>query len=115
MKIGIIKCEETLDHCPSTGCFWAIKEKKGKFRDYKSIEIIGLTTCGGCPGRKIVARVRNMKKRGAEVVHLGMCMVEPHPEPPKCPFIQEIKKALKERVDIKIVEGTHPLPEGSYK
>jgi predicted metal-binding protein len=107
MRIGIVKCEETLDYCPSTGCFLAAKKKTGKFRDYEDIEIIGLTTCGGCPGRKIVERVKKMKQKGVEVVHLSTCMVQLHPEPPKCPFIEEIKKALKERVDIKVVEGTH--------
>lgn len=52
MRLGIIRCQQTEDFCPGNGCFKAVKKRKGVFEgSNEEIEIIGFTTCGGCPGK----------------------------------------------------------------
>ncbi|MBN2239168.1 MAG: CGGC domain-containing protein [Dehalococcoidales bacterium] len=104
MKIGIIRCEEHSNNCAGFGCFPAIKDKTGEFKDYDEIEIIGFDTCGGC-GRgkadKILKKGQRLKERGAEVIHLGNCLTGP------CPSVDTYEKALKEELGITVVRGTH--------
>ena len=47
MKLGIIRCLQTEDFCPGTGCFRALREKNGALADIEEeIEIIGFIDCG---------------------------------------------------------------------
>ena len=57
MKAGLIRCIQTEDMGPATACFKVMKEKKLVF-DWitEDIEVIGINTCGGCPGKKAVTR-----------------------------------------------------------
>ena len=58
MKLGIIRCQQTEDYCPGSGCFKAVGNRKGAFAEAnEDIEIIGFANCGGCPGKKAVLRV----------------------------------------------------------
>jgi predicted metal-binding protein len=79
VKIGIIRCDGTLKQCPGTGCFKTIREKSGQFQEYsdQEIELIGMATCGGCPGRDAVRVAQDMVRRGAEVIYLATCVVKP--------------------------------------
>jgi predicted metal-binding protein len=107
MKVGIIRCEEHSSNCSGFHCFKALQEKTGKFNDYDKIEIIGFDTCGGC-GRgkadKIVKRGARLKENGAEVIHLGSCLVEP------CPSLELYEKALKQELGLPVIRGTHGGP-----
>lgn len=104
MKIGIIRCQEFSGQCAGYHCFPAIYGKTGKFAAYETIELVGFDTCGGC-GRnkadKIVARAQKLKKYGAEVIHLGNCMVS------VCPSKDLYIAALRENLEIPVVERTH--------
>lgn len=96
-KIAIIRCDEKAKICPGTTCFKVIREKTAAFEQYgDEIEIIGLDTCGGCGlGKtdKIVAKVENLKQRGAEVIHVSSCVKK------MCPyyelFVEEVGKHSK--------------------
>lgn len=103
-KIGIIRCQEQSLDCAGFSCFPAMRNKTGAFSVYDELEVVGYDTCGGC-GRnkadKIVARAKKMKEHGAEAIHLGTCMVF------SCPSKDLYRKAIQEKVDIKVVEGTH--------
>ncbi len=107
MKIGIIRCDERSDACAGYHCFPALQNKTGKFEEYDEIELVGFEDCGGC-GRgkadKIVARATRLKERGAEVIHLGNCLVGP------CPSKELYEKALVEEIGLPIVKGTHSAP-----
>ncbi|MFC2020263.1 CGGC domain-containing protein [Chloroflexota bacterium] len=107
MKIGIIRCDEHSDTCAGYRCFPAVQNKKGKFEEYDEIELVGFDDCGGC-GRgkadKIVARATRLKEKGAEVIHLGNCLVG------HCPSEELYEAALVEEIGIPIIKGTHPLP-----
>ena len=107
MKIGIIRCQEHSDACAGYHCFPAMQEKSGKFESYDTIELVGFDTCGGC-GRnkadKIIDRAKRLRDRGAEVIHLGNCIVG------ACPSKDMYIEALKTELDMPIVESTHGTP-----
>lgn len=68
MKVGLIRCMQTEDMCPGTTDFKVMKEKKCAFEGIEEeIEVIGVNTCGGCPGKKAVIRAAEMVKRGSVV------------------------------------------------
>ncbi len=105
MKIGIIRCQENSNQCAGYHCFPALQNRAGEYlKVYDSIELVGYDTCGGC-GRnkadKILARALRLKEHGAEVIHLGNCLVS------VCPFKELYEKELKEKVGVPIVEKVH--------
>jgi predicted metal-binding protein len=106
MKIGIIRCDTHSADCAGWHCFPAMREKTGSFADYDTIELVGFDTCGGCgrgTPKNILAKARQLTKQGAEVVHLGCCIVG------DCPFYKKYYKALAAE-GITIAENTHELP-----
>ena len=118
MKIGIIRCEVQSLTCPSTHCLQSIKNKNGEFARYDTVDLIGFYTCGGCDRNradKVINRGLDLKERGAEAIHLGVCMVL------FCPFRDIYEAALKEKTGLSIVRGTHPykppseMPGGGYQ
>ncbi len=77
-KIGIIRCDAYSEDCAGFNCFPALQNKAGQFQKYDEVELVGFDTCGGCgkgKATKIVARAKRLKDRGAEVIHLGNCLV----------------------------------------
>ncbi len=104
MKVGIIRCDEFSEKCAGFHCFPAIWNKTGQFESYDEIELIGFDSCGGC-GRnkadKIVARAVRLKERGAEVIHIGNCIIS------ACPFKEMYIEEMKEKVGLPIIERTH--------
>ena len=55
MKVGLIRCMQTEDMCPASTCLKVMKEKKLAFEEIsENIEVIGVNTCGGCPGKNPV-------------------------------------------------------------
>lgn len=115
MKVGIIRCELVAELCPGTSCFKVIREKKEVFEGVdEDIEIIGFMTCGGCPGKKAVFRVKAMLDKGADTIVLSSCMTKGYPVGKAfvCPNAEEIKKAVealvkKAKPDCKILDWTH--------
>lgn len=52
---------QTEDMCPATACLKVMKEKKLAFDGItEGIEIIGINTCGGRPGKKAITRATEM-------------------------------------------------------
>jgi predicted metal-binding protein len=103
-KIGIIRCQEQSERCGGYSCFPAIRNKSGTFAAYDVVELVGFETCGGC-GRgksdKIVAKAQRLKERGAEVIHLGTCLIG------NCPWKELYVKEVAEKVSIPVIERTH--------
>lgn len=109
VKIGIIICDR-YKSCAGGKCFRSIKEKAGAFDIYKDkdVEVVGYTTCGGCPGGNIEYAPEEMKKNGAEVIHFATGMVVGYPP---CPYINYFKNFIETKYGLKVVVGTHPIPE----
>lgn len=112
IKIGIIICDRYRS-CAGGKCFRAIKEKTGAFSIYtgKDIEVIGYTSCGGCPGGNIEYCPEELKKNGADVIHFATGMIVGYPP---CPYINHFKSFIETKYKLKVVIGTHPIPQKYY-
>ena len=113
-KIGIIICDR-YKTCAGGKCFKAMNNRDGAFNIYSNdeeLELVGYTTCGGCPGGNIEYAPEEMKKNGAEVIHLATGFVVGYPP---CPYLEEFQKFIPEKYGVKVVVGTHPIPEKNYK
>ena len=110
MKVGLIRCMQTEDMCPATTCFKVMKDKKHAFEGIQEdIEVIGVNTCGGCPGKKAVTRAQEMVKRGADTIVLASCISKGNPIGFPCPHAKQMKEAIEKKLGetIKIIDYTH--------
>ncbi|MDP8211116.1 MAG: CGGC domain-containing protein [Candidatus Stygibacter australis] len=108
IKIGIIICDR-YRRCAGGKCLRALKNREGAFCIYETApELVGYTTCDGCPGGNIEYAVGEMIANGAEVIHLATGMIVGYPP---CPYITTFKDFLEKRFEIKVVYGTHPIPQ----
>lgn len=112
VNIGIIICDRYRD-CAGGKCFRAIREREGAFEIYKGkeTEIVGYTSCGGCPGGNIEYAPGEMSKNKVDVIHLATGMVVGYPP---CPRVNYFKKFIETYYGIPVVVGTHPIPEKYY-
>ncbi len=112
VKIGIIICDR-YRNCAGGKCLKALRNREGAFSIYKDkeVELVGYTTCGGCPGGNIEYAPEEMKKNGVEVIHLATGMVVGYPP---CPYVSYFKKFIEEKYGVKVVVGTHPIPQKYY-
>ena len=110
MKVGLIRCMQTEDMCPATTCFKVMDTKKLAFEGVQDeIKIIGINSCGGCPGKKAVTRAVEMVKRGADTIVLASCITRGNPIGFPCPHAEQMKTAIEQKVgeSIKIIDYTH--------
>jgi predicted metal-binding protein len=108
-KIGIIICNR-YQNCGGGKCFRSLQERVGAFSRYpasEEVQIVGYSTCGGCPGGNIEYVPQEMIKNGAEVIHLATGFVVGYPP---CPSIQAFKEFIETRYKVPVVVGTHPIP-----
>jgi predicted metal-binding protein len=111
-KIGIVICDR-YRRCAGGKCFRAMKNKDGAFSKYRhtEIELVGFTTCDGCPGGNIEYAGEEMVKNGAEIIHLATGMIVGYPP---CSHIDTFKAYLEERYGVRVVVGTHPIPNSYF-
>ena len=111
-KIGIIICDR-YRRCAGGKCLKSLKQREGAFERYKGaeVELVGYTSCDGCPGGNIEYAVDEMKKNGAEIIHLATGLIVGYPP---CPHIEYFHDFIKERYNIEVVYGTHPIPQKYY-
>lgn len=110
MKVGLIRCMQTEDMCPATTDFKVMKEKKCAFEGVtEDIDIIGVNTCGGCPGKKAVTRAMEMVKRGADTIVFASCITRGNPIGFACPYSDKMKEAVQKKLgdNIRIIDYTH--------
>ena len=107
-KIGIIICAR-YRNCGGGKCLRALKERAGGFARYlkeEPVELVGFSSCGGCPGGNVEYVPEEMKKNGAEVIHLATGLVVGYPP---CPRIAAFKELIEKKHGLKVVVGTHPI------
>ena len=109
VKLGIIICSR-YENCAGGKCFRALRNREGAFERYKGqdVELAGFAACGGCPGGNVEYAPEEMKKNGAEVIHFATGLVVGYPP---CPYLHTFKAFLETRYNIKVVVGTHPIPQ----
>ena len=112
IKIGIIICDRYRE-CAGGKCFRALKNREGAFESYKDqdVEIVGYTTCGGCPGGNVEYAPAEMQKNGAKVIHLATGFIVGYPP---CPYVEHFCNFIETQYGIKVVVGTHPIPQKYY-
>ncbi len=112
VKIGIIICDR-YHTCTGGKCFRSIKEKNGAFSVYsdQDVDIVGYTTCGGCPGGNIENSMDEFMKNKIDVIHFATGLVVGYPP---CPYIDKFKSFIETNYGLKVVIGTHPIPEKYY-
>lgn len=85
--------------------------REGAFSIYDKetpLELVGYTSCGGCLGGNIEYVPEEMVKNGVEVIHLAIGMVVGYPP---CPRTIIFKNFIEEKYIVKVIIGTHPIPE----
>lgn len=110
MKVGIIICDR-YRQCAGGKCFRSVRERGGAFSRYSAeepLEVVGFTTCGGCPGGNMEYAPEEMLKNGAEAIHLATGLVVGYPP---CPWTDYFQDFIQARYQIPVVIGTHPIPE----
>ncbi|MCU0522753.1 MAG: CGGC domain-containing protein [Anaerolineae bacterium] len=108
VKIGIIICDR-YRRCAGGKCLRALRNREGAFNVYadQEVELVGYTSCDGCPGGNIEYAGEEMVKNGAQVIHLATGLVVGYPP---CPSIETFKAFLEARYHVQVVVGTHPIP-----
>lgn len=111
-RIGIIICHR-YHTCAGGKCLRALRNREGAFARYagREVELVGYTTCGGCPGGNIEYAPAEMQKNGAEVVHLATGLVVGYPP---CPHLDHFREFIPAKYGLEVVVGTHPVPENYF-
>ena len=112
IKIGIIICDRYRT-CAGGKCFRSLRNRDGAFSIYKDkeVELVGYTTCSGCPGGNVEYSPEEMINNGAQVIHLATGLVVGYPP---CPYITQFCDFIKTRYGLEVVIGTHPIPQKYY-
>lgn len=108
-KIGIIRCQQTEDMCPASTCIKVATQGNLAFKELGECEIIGIITCGGCPGKRAIPRSKMLVERGAEVIAFASCIFKGTPIGFPCPNAQQMKESIIRKVgkEIIILDYTH--------
>ena len=108
-KIGIVICDR-YRRCAGGKCLRALNNREGAFSRYEGedVQLVGYTTCAGCPGGNVEYLGDEMVKNGVDVIHLATGLLVGYPP---CPNIETFKKFLEGRYGIEVVVGTHPIPQ----
>jgi predicted metal-binding protein len=112
-KLGIIICDRYRT-CAGGKCLRALREREGAFSRYRDeeVELVGYTTCDGCPGGNVEYAPAEMKRNGADVVHLATGLVVGYPP---CPHIDEFRRFIETKYGMEVVIGTHPVPQNYFE
>ncbi len=110
-RLLIIGCKKTMDVvCVGCSrCLVAANRYEGEFSRYRADKaaVIGITSCGDCPGGTLVPRLGQMKMVNAPLeeeptkIHLAPCLVN-------CPHCDSIVDRMKTKIGLEVVRGTHP-------
>ena len=108
-RIGIIICDRYRT-CAGGKCFRSLRNREGAFSRYRGmdVELVGYTTCDGCPGGNVEYTVDEMSGNGAQVIHLATGLIVGYPP---CPYITEFKDYIQTKYGLEVVYGTHPIPQ----
>jgi predicted metal-binding protein len=109
VKVGIIICDRYRT-CAGGKCLRAMRAREGAFSIYKdkNVELVGYTSCGGCPGGNVEYAPEEMVKNGADTIHFATGLVVGYPP---CPYVQYFKDYVEQKFGLNVVLGTHPIPQ----
>ncbi len=113
-KVAVIYCKRVKDHsCVACAkCFKGMRERNGEYGRHDSIELVGMTDCGDCPGLtvprvKLLSEITKNLGEKIDVLHLGTC-VKLAIETARCPIdFDALKPTLEKKFGVEAVLGTH--------
>ncbi len=113
IKVGIIICDRYRT-CAGGKCLRSLNNREGTFSIYENqeIELAGFSTCGGCPGGNIEYAPEEMKKNGVTHVHFATGFLVGYPP---CPYMDHFEKFIPEKYGMKVILGTHPIPQKYFQ
>ena len=85
-------------------------KKEGVFAGVEEdIKIVGFINCGGCPGKRAVARAREMVRRGADTICFTTCISKGTPIGFPCPFAKKMMDTVAKDLgeNIRILDHSH--------
>ena len=111
-KILIVGCKRAMDDVciGCSRCLVGFNRREGEFARYagEEAQVMGLLSCGDCPGATIVTRLAQVKLWNTPLeekptkVHIAPCITD------HCPHKDTIIAKIKAKAGIEVVEGTHP-------
>ncbi|MBE0599362.1 MAG: CGGC domain-containing protein [Desulfuromonadales bacterium] len=109
MKVGIIRCQQTEDLCPGNTDFKVAAEGVKAFEETGPVEVMGFVSCGGCPGKRAIARAKVMVERGAKAIVFASCISRGNPIGMACPHYTQMRESIRRAVgpDILLIDYTH--------
>jgi predicted metal-binding protein len=112
-RLGIVICDRYRT-CAGGKCLRAMRRREGAFSIYQgeNIELVGYTTCGGCPGGNIEYAPAEMKNNGVQVIHLATGLIVGYPP---CPYIESFCSFIRTKYDLEVIVGTHPIPQKYFQ
>ncbi|MFO7949523.1 MAG: CGGC domain-containing protein [Candidatus Fermentibacteraceae bacterium] len=107
--IGIVICDR-YRRCAGGKCLRSVRNREGAFSRYREgeLQLVGYTTCDGCPGGNIEYAVGEMVSNGASVIHLATGLIVGYPP---CPYVRFFSDFIQTRYGLEVVYGTHPIPQ----
>jgi predicted metal-binding protein len=108
-KAGIVRCQQTEDLCICTTDLEIAVKGEGAFAETGPVKVIGIVSCGGCPGKRAVYRADLMARQGAEVVALASCIKKGVPINMPCPHAEAMSKAIRAKLpeNVTLLNWTH--------
>ena len=116
-RIGILNCSNCTQetNCAAVVCLGDMRKRKGffeRYKDEKSLDLIGIINCSGCPTlaapEKILKRVKSIISYKIDALHFSYCITA------LCPFAKKYEKIIQESYpELKIVLGTHVTKDKS--
>lgn len=110
-RVLILGCKKTMDTLclGCSRCLVAFHRKEGEFTRYQgqNVSLMGITSCGDCPGNTLIPRLGFMKLANAPLreepttIHLAPCLVH-------CEHCESMIESIEARCIVNIVKGTHP-------
>ncbi|AGL00706.1 CGGC domain-containing protein [Desulfoscipio gibsoniae] len=93
-------------------CFKAANLKEGEFAQYDTVNIVGMSGCGDCPGLVmpkvgLVMEMADYLEQDVDAIHLGTCMVRAG-NTAACPIdLAKVQQMLSSKYGLPVVIGTH--------
>lgn len=111
-RIGILICDR-YRMCAGGKCLRSLRNREGAFSVYqgREVDLVGYATCGGCPGGNVEYAPEEMKKNGAQVIHLATGLIVGYPP---CPYLGYFRDYIRTTHGLEVVMGTHPIPQKYY-
>ncbi|MHC1739871.1 MAG: CGGC domain-containing protein [Anaerolineaceae bacterium] len=108
-NIGIIICS-WFQNCAGGKCLRAMRDREGAFSSYAGLDLdlVGYITCDCCLGGKFEEMGEELVKNGTQVIHLATGLLIGNPP---CPYIDNLAGVLEKQFNLKVVLGTHPIPQ----